>query len=220
MKRINSLFYTIVGLLVFVLSSCGSLRVERVENYSKIISNLKTLVILQPDFYVYTYNNDSRSSDFVKSNRSKKIEKNLNLGFKRAARRFGISVEMPYLVTDYNAEYFNNLKLIEKQIIHTTELNSFLDNGKLVNNQVKIEPLSGNLMITPELIALQKKYQTPYFYQSIFIQKDGAILMISNLADVSIGKIIHREIRLVYLKPKRENLNRIIFNNFDQLINP
>jgi len=200
-------------LLLSYLSGCAVQVVERSADIKPTKSTFKKIVVLKPDFYKI----EKGKNDIYKNEKAIKLEKRLVNSFKRAAGRNNVSIVVPGIDDTMDAEYFNKVDRLEKEMTLTSYILSLNNKNEKLNKPVK-EPLATNLILSPDLQSLQMKYGTPYFLYTIVVDEDG-LFVVSVLADVSTGKIIYRELKGVLpMKAKGANLDMLVFDSFNELL--
>ena len=85
-------------------------------------------------------------------------------------------------------------------------------------NYPNTEPLSANLILSPDLQKLEKVYGTPYFFYTMFVNSHHKLLALNVLADVSSGKIVYREIMVVGGSPRAPIISQMMFNIFNDIL--
>jgi len=212
MRILGILFF---GFSLAALSGCrNNLElIEKSDVYKPTHQNFSKIILLQPDFYFSNKNED----DVFKNEKAIEIEKLILGSSKRAAKRFGIYPIIPGKDDSISSIYFNDIERLKQEMTSTGYIYN-LDNMKAKINYPNTEPLSANLILSPDLQSLQKKYGASYFYQTTIVQYKKDIFILAALADVGHGKIVYRELIKVNSKPRKSMLNLLIFNAFNDML--
>lgn len=207
---------SILLIATVILGGCRQMQLaEKAEGFNPQKQPLKKIVVLQPDFYRgRTYK--SSLEHLHKNAYTLAQESTLIKSYKRAAERHQLEIVIPGVTDSMNSTYFNSITMLQKELMETGAIYD-LENKHLSSEKFKKQLLTENLTLSPELQSLQKVYGTPYFYHSMLIQTDRLYLL-SVLADVSAGKIVYRDLKEVNLKPKKANLDMLVFDSFYEML--
>ncbi len=204
----------VIMFLGLLLGSCRNLKlIERVDNFKPDHSNMHSLVILPVDFYY----SKEKETDIYKNEKALKFEdmilksaKSASLSFKLPVTRAGIDEKM-------GAVYFNDVERLKRELSNVGMLYNF-DKMDVKINYPNTEPLSANLILSPDLQKLEKVYGTPYFFYTLFVNSHHRLMALNVLADVSSGKIVYREIMVVGGAPRQPIVNLMMFNIFNDIL--
>lgn len=209
---------TVFCLVVVVLSSCSEFQLtEKVESFNPHKQPIQKIVILQPDCYKAREGYNVAMFEYLhKNSYTIRLEKALALSCKKMAARFTMATVIPGVTDSLDPIYFNDLSALKNEITGMGGI-SDMENRPITTGRYKKQLLSDNLILSPELQNLQKVYGTPYFLYNKLIQTDR-LYMLSVLADVSTGKIVYRDLKEVTVKPRKANLDVMVFNTFYEML--
>lgn len=207
-SRAKNVWVFILVLSVLMLESCrsGYVFIEKQEDFADYKNKINKVVIIQPNFY--ESRNNKSYSDFG----CLKKEKRLSKSFTRLTPRLGKEIIVAGAAENMDMDYFNGISRLKREILLAADVHDDQTKSPTWGRKVT-QPLSTNLLVSPELISLQKQYGTPYFAYVYFVKNNG-LNMTTVLADISQGKIIYRESRKLQVSSNPDNLDRMVFNSF------
>ncbi len=202
-------------LLCFAFYSCDLLQfeiVEKHEQFKPAKGEIKKIVVLSPDVYAMQENNDA----LKENDQTDACEKKLYKSFLRAGNIMNFNIAVPGITDNIDPDYFNKIARLKNEMVRTS---NFFDIKRKSNglNSETVEPLSANLILSPDFNELIQKYGTHYFCHTFIVEYNG-LFMITVLADLSNCKIVYREAKFIDINPKQENLDRLVFNTFQQIL--
>jgi hypothetical protein len=187
--------------------------IERTDNFKPDRSTMHGLVILPVDFYF----SKAKETDIYKNEKALGYEKMILESAKRASLSFGLPATRAGIDDKTGAVYFNDVERLKKELSNVGFLYNF-DKLDVKINYPNTEPLSANLILSPDLQKLEKMYGTPYFFYTLFVNSNHRLLALNVLADVSSGKIVYREIMVVKDAPRPSITNLMMFNIFNDIL--
>ena len=242
MRNIN-LKYILLLCIVFVCNiNCSSLmQIERQEDFSLKPSKIKEIISINPTFKKVKTSQKGKNIKTNKYSESVKQERKFNQILINNAQKNGIVLQI--VDTDElglnDAEYFEYLAPLRKEIILTNKLQQFKDINDNPARQRNVEFFYENApKIASHFSHLAEIYGTPFFaIQGVSSQTsekskdenlegipsafltDNETLYYTIIADVSKSEIVYREFRQVNSEANESNLNSIIYDSFRIIAN-
>ena len=217
------------------------MQIERQEDFSLKPSKIKQIISINPTFKTVRTNQKGKNIKTNKYSESVKQERKFNKILTNNAEKNGIVLQI--VDTDElgltDAEYFEYLAPLRKEIIQTNRLQQFQDINKNPEKQKNAEFFYKNApKIASHFSHLAEIYGTPFFaIQGVSFQTnektndedldgvpsaflvDNETLYYTVIADVSKSEIVYREFRQVNSEATESNLNSIIYDSFRIIAN-
>jgi len=235
--------YILLLCTIFVLTiNCNSLmQVERQENFSLKPSKIKQIISINPTFKTVKTSQKGKNIKTNKYSETVKQERKFNEILTNNAKKNGIVLQIvdsdELSLTD--AEYFEYLAPLRKEIILTNRLQQFQDINTNPIRQKNAEFFYENApKIASHFSHLAEIYGTPFFaIQGVSFQTnektknrdlegipsaflgENETLYYTVIADVSKSEIVYREFRQVNSEANESNLNSIIYDSFRIIAN-
>ena len=202
-------------LLCFAFYSCEVRQfefVEKNEQFKPVKGEIKKMVVLTPDFYLM------RSDDepLLENEQTESCEKKLCHSFKRAGQIMNIGIAIPGITESIDPDFFNKISRLKNEMMRSNNILDIKDKY-FGRNKLTIDPLAANLILSPDYNSLAQKYGATYFCHTFAVEYNG-LFLVTVVGDLSNCKIVYREVKFVGVKPKQENLDRLVLNTFQQIL--
>lgn len=233
-------------LLLITLSACNQVfYLDQKKDFKFNQKKIKHLISISPDFELPAILSTSKST--IKTSYQKEDTKSIYETLERQAKANGIhlQIEGGEVLEDYNADYFNYLAPLKREVLKVLYLQDF---SEIEGNNKSSEPLKlhpKGLKFGFHFSHLAEKYGTPYFalhgisYKRKnnaanegtllaatvpssgslnFMTADGELVFYTIIADVSTSEIVYRELRQIDSSLSSSALKGVIKGSFAQLM--
>ncbi len=234
-----------IYLLLILTSACNSIfYLDQKKDFQFSQKQIKHLISISPDFEVPA---SLKTENTKKVNYQKNRLKGIYEMLESQAKVSGVhlQIEGGAMLEDYNADYFNFLAPLKKEILKVLYLQDFTEvEGNSNSPELQKYHVNG-LKIGFQFSHLAEKYGTPFFAlhgvsfkrkntaqtegtllaatvptegSLNFMTADSELVFYTIIADVSTSEIVYRELRPVDSSLSEKALKTVISESFKQLM--